>query len=337
MSSFEIPDAVINATASQIHAKTNKDYQIPVVGVPENLETPQVFEIMPFTEIDKQESRFYAIDGSRNSHTFYNGVSLCFYQAGYVCFHKGKQIRLNVTDDPVVMGKVFHGEKMLVLAEKDLSDVYDEFLTLSPVAALLAFWGDKPEEIFPYKKELVIANAGTLLGFCQEVLEWACIYDIVQTTETASILNRLRFDSVDVFQPVGFTEGYGHFHLANGTFAKIRAYLTTCKDKEALRYKFGNGPNYRIRVVRRALERLNLPPELLRHGVKRGVYVAPLARNTAAFLNGRASRLRWYERPLTDIVAFWRERWLLPRSERDTSYRAFEAKSWRRILELDDF
>jgi NurA domain len=185
MSSFEIPDAVINTTASQIHAKTNKDYQIPVVGVPENIETPQVFEIMPFTEIDRQESRFYAIDGSRNSHTFYNGVSLCFYQAGYVCFHKGKQIRLNVTDDPVVMGKVFHGEKMLVLAEKDLSDIYDEFLTLSPVAALLAFWGDKPEEIFPYKKELVIANAGTLLGFCQEVLEWACIYDIVQTTEMA--------------------------------------------------------------------------------------------------------------------------------------------------------
>jgi Domain of unknown function (DUF4338) len=162
---------------------------------------------------------------------------------------------------------------------------------------------------------------------------------LVTTTSalgTSSILNRLRFDSVDVFQPVGFTEGYGHFHLANGTFAKIRAYLTTCKDKEALRYKFGNGPNYRIRVVRRALERLNLPPELLRHGVKRGVYVAPLARNTAAFLNGRASRLRWYERPLTEIVAFWRERWLLPRSERDTSYRAFEAKSWRRILELDD-
>src|SRR5260370_40356246 len=69
MSSFEIPDTVIDATASQIHAKTNKDYKIPVVGVADNLETPQVFEIMPFTEIDRQESRFYAIDGSRNSHS----------------------------------------------------------------------------------------------------------------------------------------------------------------------------------------------------------------------------------------------------------------------------
>lgn len=185
MSSFEIPDSVINATAQQIHTKTNKDYKIPVIGVPENLETPQVFEIMPFSDIDQQESRFYAIDGSRNSHTFYNGVSLCFYQAGYVCFHKGKQIRLNTTDDPVVFGRVFHGDKMLVLSEKDLSDIYDEFLTIPPVAALLSFWGDPVEDIFPYKKDLVIANAGTLLGFCQEVLEWACIYDILQNAELA--------------------------------------------------------------------------------------------------------------------------------------------------------
>lgn len=185
MSSFEVPDSVITATASEIHVKTNKDYKIPVVGVPENLETPQVFEIMPFKDIDQQECRFYAIDGSRNSHTFYNGVSLCFYQAGYVCFHKGKQIRLNRTDDPVVFGRVIHGNKMLVLSEKDLSDIYDEFLTLPPVAALLSFWEDPPEDIFPYKKELVIGNAGTLLGFCQEVLEWACMYDILRNADLA--------------------------------------------------------------------------------------------------------------------------------------------------------
>lgn len=184
MSSFEIPDAIIGATAAQIHSQTTKDYQIPVVGVPENLETPQIFEIMPFSEIDNQTCRFYAIDGSRNSHTFYNGVSLCFYQAGYVCFHKGKQIRLNkMTHDPVVLGKVFHGDKMLVLSESDLSDIYDEFLSLQPVAALMNFWADPPEDVFSYKKDLVVTNAGTLLGFCQEVLEWACVYDILTNAE----------------------------------------------------------------------------------------------------------------------------------------------------------
>lgn len=161
---------------------------------------------------------------------------------------------------------------------------------------------------------------------------------LVTTTSalgSSSILNRLRHGSVEVFRHVGFTEGYGHFHLANGTFEKIRSYLKNCQDREAQRYKFGSGPNYRIRVVRHALAHLDLPPNLLRHGIRRGVYVAPLARNTAAFLNGTAKKLLWYHRPLPDIVNLWRERWLLPRAARDSSYLSFDSRSWREILRID--
>ena len=178
MQVFSIPDNVINGVAAEIHSKMNKDYKIPIVGVPENLETPQIFEIMPFDQIDAPTVGFFAIDGSRNSHTFYNGVSLCFYQAGYVCFRSGQQVRLNTSADPVVLGKLFHGTKMLILSEKDLGDIYDEFLALPVVAALIAFFGDKAEEVFPYKKDLIITSISTLLGFCQEVLEWASLYDI---------------------------------------------------------------------------------------------------------------------------------------------------------------
>ena len=161
---------------------------------------------------------------------------------------------------------------------------------------------------------------------------------LVTTTSAlgkSSILNRLRFNKEVVFLPVGFTEGYGHFHLANGTFEKIREYMRVCRDDEIERYKFGSGPNYRIRVVRKALERLQLPPNLLRHGVRRGVYLAPLAKNTVAFLNGEASKLQWHHRPLGDIVAYWKERWLLPRASRDSSYRDFNSESWRNFLGID--
>lgn len=180
MSSFEIPDDVIAAVAGQIHAKTNRDYKIPIVGVPDNLETPQVFEIMSFDEIDRGSRRFYAVDGSRNSHSFYNGVTLCFYEAGYVCFQGGQQVRLSDGKDPVVLGKVFHGDKMLVLNEGDLGDIYDELLALPPVAALLSFFGDTASTVFPLGKDIVTGSSGTLLGFCQEILEWASIYDIAQ-------------------------------------------------------------------------------------------------------------------------------------------------------------
>ena len=180
MQIFNIPDDVISGVASQIHSKTNKDYHIPVVGVADNLETPQIFEIMPFDQIDSRDVRFFAVDGSRNSHTFYNGITLCFYQAGYVCFHLGNQLRMNESDDPVVFGKIFHGNKMLVLAEKDLSGIYDELLSLPPVSALMSLFDAKPEDVFAYSKDVLIRSAATLLGFCQEILEWACVYDIAQ-------------------------------------------------------------------------------------------------------------------------------------------------------------
>lgn len=148
----------------------------------------------------------------------------------------------------------------------------------------------------------------------------------------SSIYNRLRLDGLDVFRPVGFTEGYGHFHLANGTFQKMREFLRACGDNEADRYKYGSGPNYRLRVTRKALEYLELPSDLLRHGIKRGVHVAPLASNSADFLRGEAARLSWYHRPLTKVTAAWRERWLLPRASRDPSYRDFDSQEWRKIL-----
>ncbi len=144
----------------------------------------------------------------------------------------------------------------------------------------------------------------------------------------SSIYNRLRLSGVEVFQPVGFTEGYGHFHLANGTYGLLREYLASLGEDEVNRYKFGSGPNYRIRVVRKALERLRLPADLLRHGVRRAVYVAPLAQNSSAFLRGESERLQWYGRPFEEVAGVWRERWLLPRASRDASYRTFDRESW---------
>jgi hypothetical protein len=150
----------------------------------------------------------------------------------------------------------------------------------------------------------------------------------------SSIYNRLQFDGDEVFRPVGFTEGYGHFHLANGTYEQLRKYLRRLGDDEISRFTYGSGPNYRMRVVRKALAHLRLPPDLLRHGIRRAVYVAPLARNSTAFLRGDNERLRYYGRPVEDLVAFWRHRWMLPRVLRDSSYRNFDRENWKAITDI---
>ncbi len=151
----------------------------------------------------------------------------------------------------------------------------------------------------------------------------------------SSVYNRLKFAGETVFVQVGMTEGYGHFHVANGTFEKLHAYLRLIRDDEVTKYEFGQGPNYRMRVVRTAFERLGLPGDLLRHGIKRETYVAPFAKNTAAFLRGEATHLEWQERPLHEVVNFWRERWLLPRAARDETYKDFDTSSWQSILRTE--
>ena len=180
----EIPDSAIELVAKHINTRSNKNYFIPVIGHEENIETPQIFEIIPFDQIDDSDRRFYAIDGSYNSEQFYNGLCIAIYAAGYICFHKGQQIRMNSLDDPVILGKAYYPQNILITHQDHLIAIYNEFLTLEPVKNLLNFLNEKPEEIFPYKKEQICTNLSTLLGFCQEVLEIALILEIIDLTET---------------------------------------------------------------------------------------------------------------------------------------------------------
>ena len=45
---FEIPAQAIEKVAEEIRRRTSKDFKIPVLGSPDNVETPQIFEILPF-------------------------------------------------------------------------------------------------------------------------------------------------------------------------------------------------------------------------------------------------------------------------------------------------
>ncbi len=186
MSRKEIPDSAIELVAKHINTRSNKNYGVPIIGHEGNIETPQIFEIIPFDQIDDSDKRFYAIDGSYNSEQFYNGLCIAIYAAGYICFHKGQQIRMNSLDDPVILGKAYYPQNILITHQDHLIAIYDEFLTLEPVKNLLNFLNEKPEEIFPYRKEQICTNLSTLLGFCQEVLEIALILEVIDLAGTKS-------------------------------------------------------------------------------------------------------------------------------------------------------
>lgn len=174
----EIPDGAIEIVARHINERNNRPSKIPIITIDGETETPHYFEIIPFDQIDNSPARFFAIDGSYNSQEFYNGLSIGIYTAGYVCYHLGKQLRLNDLTDPVLLGKGYYPNNILITNDQHREAIYDELIELEPVKKMLDFFGADETKVFGFAKDIVCSSLAKLLSFCQETLEWALIYEI---------------------------------------------------------------------------------------------------------------------------------------------------------------
>ena len=158
---------------------------------------------------------------------------------------------------------------------------------------------------------------------------------LVTTTSAlgrSSVYNRLRLNGALLFNPIGFTEGWGHFHVPDSTFDLIRQYLKQKRHNYASGFKYGDGPNWRLRTIRLALRLVGMRPELLRHGVRREVYLCELATNAKAVLRGQDKHAKYADllsvKQVSDLA---RERWVEPRAGRCPDYRLHKRDG---ILEL---
>lgn len=138
----------------------------------------------------------------------------------------------------------------------------------------------------------------------------------------SSLYNRLELPCGVRFHKVGATKGYGHFHLPEGLFDEIRQFMAHLDHPYAEGHRFGDGPNWRIRLLRAAFQELGIKQQTMRHGIEREVYLCPLAENTVSFLRARSRQLRPITWPVDAITKYCKMRWILPRAERDSSYRS---------------
>jgi len=145
----------------------------------------------------------------------------------------------------------------------------------------------------------------------------------------SSLYNRLRYNSQLVFQSVGFTRGSGDFHFSNGIYEDLRTFAIENCDATAKHQAWGTGFRNRRELVRKALPLLGLSNDLLYHWIEREVFVAPLARDTAAFLRGDDQQLHCHRRTVDDLFEWFRDRWLLPRAARDDRYLTFNPETYR--------
>lgn len=192
---------------------------------------------------------------------------------------------------------------------------YNQLLGGKVVASLL-----RTREIY----EDFLAAYGSREGVISGKVNQARLAAITTTSSMgrSSVYNRVKLDKKHYLKPIGYSSGYGHFHIPDRLFLELRDFLRTKKHRYADGHKFGKGPNWKMRVTRAALDMIGERSNLMMHGVKREVFICEMASNTVAFLKGEAAELDLGDlKSVEEVAALACRRWLVPRGARETGYR----------------
>jgi len=148
----------------------------------------------------------------------------------------------------------------------------------------------------------------------------------------SSVYNRLKLEGKEYLQPIGYTRGWGHFHIPDSLFNDFREYLRLIGHRYADHYEFGQGPNWRLRTISAALTSLGFEHKALRHGIKRQVFICKLADNAFDVLRTGECEPDTASLLKSEIIGdLARDRWMIPRAERRPEFRFWKTEQ---LLEL---
>ncbi len=149
----------------------------------------------------------------------------------------------------------------------------------------------------------------------------------------SSVYNRLKLDGVPYFKSIGYTSGWGHFHIPDKLFADLRGYLRIIKHPYADLHRFGQGPNWRLRTTRAALEAIGFDDDLLKHGIQREVFLCEFASNSLRMLKTGKGRPNLKGLSTAEQVAqLALERWVRPRAQRRQEFREWTTDDLKNLL-----
>lgn len=150
----------------------------------------------------------------------------------------------------------------------------------------------------------------------------------------SAIYDRLTLGGVRYFESVGFTSGWGHFHVPNKLFGDMRRYLQLRRHPYAGGHAFGQGSNWRLRASRATLELIGMNPDLLNHGVKREVFLCRLASNADRVLRGEVDRPVYSGLlSVSEVSRMAVDRWVLNRAATRKDYLAWRSSQVADLLD----
>lgn len=137
----------------------------------------------------------------------------------------------------------------------------------------------------------------------------------------SSIYNRLKYNGEVVAQSIGFTKGYGNFHLQK-LYPIFKEYLVA--EGVSVQGGYGTGPRRSWQLIRSTLNRIGFSGDLLKHGIQREAFLFPLITNLKEYLEGNNKKPKYFDRSFDDLSEYWSDTWMLPRSRRVSHWRNYQ-------------
>ncbi len=142
----------------------------------------------------------------------------------------------------------------------------------------------------------------------------------------SSIYNRLKYKGEWVAKSLGYTQGSGTFHVSQELYLELQKFLK--RHKIDVNTTFGYGPSRKVKLIDKGFQLLDLK-QYHYHNLQREFFLFPTASNLERVIAAK-DKPEYFDRPLADLLSFWKERWAIPRSERDASWASFNAKNFIR-------
>lgn len=163
---------------------------------------------------------------------------------------------------------------------------------------------------------------------------------LVTTTSAlgkSAMLDRLRIGNVSYFKSVGFTNGWGHFHLPESLFTMMRQYLRAQGHPYANGHHFGDGPNWKLRAARQALNLAGVNDNVLSHGIPREVFLCWLAKNGRDVLARKQQPRPDFGDLLSvrEVAELAIRRWVVPRATRRPEYKEWSKDGIADLLSVN--
>lgn len=149
----------------------------------------------------------------------------------------------------------------------------------------------------------------------------------------SSIYNRLKFNKFSIAESIGYTKGYGNFHLQR-LYPILKSYLELQDINTNGGY--GTGPKRTWQLMRRALDKLEISTDLLKHGVKREAYLFRLIDNLEEYMEGKTTSPKYRDFPFDDLAAYWNKRWLKKRIERIDGWHTWDNRELLKSLTIGE-